>query len=386
MPADRRFILGLFAVALGVRVLYGILAGTYLAGGPALATAELRYAEVIASGLQWVSTPRSSLSPGYPALLALFYLLAAKQIWITFFLQAALSALSVVVLYFTATGLVGRRLAVIAALWLALDFVHLHYTSLFQRDCLTVLLLLLLISILARPLVRMRFGAFAGAIYAALIHVDPQFILIAPVLAFLVFFKARYRILNLQYLFVFAGVTLALSLPWTVRNYVVYHQPIPVGLEAERYLKPLRIFATDTDATITSVQEKVASASTTRRLQRNTVAFWRVARLSGGSPSSKGGRIKPAWSPRHNIIGIATYGLLYPFLVFGAAVALRRRERTAWMLALVIAAYFLMRAWLGGSERARLAIDPLIILLAFYGLRVFVEGVVSRRHEAEAES
>lgn len=378
MPADRRFILGLFAVALGVRVLYGVLADTYLGAGTAHVTSSLIYAQKITSGFDWIGTPYSALSPGYPVVLALLHILAAKQIWITFFLQAALSALTVLLLYYAARPLVGRGLALTAGLWLSFYPLHLHVTNVFHRDFLVVFLVLLLVLILARPLKRMRLAAVAGGVYAVLVHVDPQFILMAPILAFLIFFKTRHRILNLQYLFLFAGVAVAVCVPWTIRNFVVYEQPVPVGLEAERYLKPLKIFLTDTDASVASVQARMSSASKTRRIQKNTVEFWRVVRLRDSVPPDETvregrGRVEPAWSLRHNLAGIFAFGLLLPFFVGAAVAGLRRRERTIWMIVLVIAAYFLMRAWLGGGERARLPIDPLIILLAFYGVRLLLD-------------
>jgi hypothetical protein len=58
---------------------------------------------------------------------------------------------------------------------------------------------------------------------------------------------------------------------------------------------------------------------------------------------------------------------MLPFFLLGVVQALRRRDRVALMIGAVVAAYFLMRAYLGGSEVSRLPVDPLIIVLGFYG-------------------
>jgi 4-amino-4-deoxy-L-arabinose transferase-like glycosyltransferase len=234
MPADRRFMIILFAVALGIRVLFGITAESLIGVGPGTETRSLLYAEQIVSGVSWIASPVSSQSPGYPFLLAIFYLVAFKQIWLVFVLQSAMSALTVLLLYRMAVPSVGRLLAAVAALWLTLHYLHLQLTSIFVRDTLVVLLLLVVTCLLMRPFKRMRFAAFTGVSYAALLHVDPQYMLLFPVFAFVIFFKANRRFLNLQYLFVFITATMVVCLPWTIRNQVVYRQPIPFGLEAAR--------------------------------------------------------------------------------------------------------------------------------------------------------
>jgi hypothetical protein len=242
-------------------------------------------------------------------------------------------------------------------------------------------LLLLLVTIIAQPFRRMRDGAFVGLVYAALIHVDPQFLLIFPVLAILIFFKTHHRFLNVQYFFVFAFVALVLSVPWTLRNYAVYKQPLPISLEAAHYLRPFKLFVTDPEIAVNAIQNRVTTTSRTRRIEKNTVEFWRVSRFKAGRPigSSADRPVQRAWSLRHNLISIGSYGLLVPFMLVGVVVAVRRQEREALMIAAMMLAYFLMRAYLGGTERARLPVDPFIILLAFYGFSVVMEWLRGRR-------
>ncbi len=371
MTPERRTILILFAIALGVRVLYTAFAGTQPDIMSGTVTGELNYAKKIASGLEWIKTPSSPLSPGYPVLLALFYLVSFKQLWMVLFFQSALGAATVLLLHRMGVDLLGKTMGLIAALWFAASVLHMQYSSLFTRDVLAVFLLLLTMFLIGRPLKRMRFAVVTGIAYAALIHVDPQFVLLFPLFAvFILLFKSRYNILNLQYFFLFASTVFLVSAPWTIRNQVVYRQVLPVSLEASKYFRPLKVFVSEKEKTITSIEQRIGTASRTRRIQTNTMEFWRFARFADTPNNGPAGAApaEPAWSLRHNLISIVSYGLLLPFFLVGMFLAIRKRARPVLMIGATVLIYYVMRAYLGGGERARLLADPLIILIAFYGI------------------
>ena len=65
---------------------------------------------------------------------------------------------------------------------------------------------------------------------------------------------------------------------------------------------------------------------------------------------------------------IINYGILIPFFLLGLVLVVRDRNRTGIMLAMITMAYFVMRTYLGGNERTRLAVEPFIVVLAFYGI------------------
>lgn len=379
MSARGRVLLLLFSVALGLRVLYTAV----LSAQPDLAvspvTPDLTYAREIATGFKWLTEPYSPRSPGYPITLAALYLLSAKQLWLMVFYQAVLGALAVVLVYRIGTSFLGSALAALAALWFALHVYHMHLSSVFFRDVLVGLLLLLLLYILLRPLRRMRYAAIGGGVFAALAHVDPQFLLLLPVFAIFVFFKSRHGLLNLQYLFVFLATLIVISLPWTIRNYQVYNQPLPIGLEAQRFLRPAKIVVTEPERGISNLEQKIANASKARIFQKNSREFWRIARFWGENPrkitegdSTVVRFAQPAWSLRHNLVSILNFGLVFPFFVVGLVFAVLNKNRTGLMLALTVAGYFLIRSYLGGDERVRVPVDPLIILIAFYGVMALI--------------
>jgi hypothetical protein len=161
-------------------------------------------------------------------------------------------------------------------------------------------------------------------------------------------------------------------LPWTIRNHLVYKQPIPVALEATRYLRPLFAEADDDGTVSERIKDIIARHSWSERFQRNIVEFWRIASFGSeeGADDTDAQSAKPRayWSFRHNAGSIITFGLLLPFFILGMIAAIREKNRTGWFLTLTVIYYFLMRIVFGGSLQARLPVEPLITLLAFYGI------------------
>jgi hypothetical protein len=371
MFTEKRTIVALFAVALGLRVLYGVFLAAHPDIAPDPVTSELRYAQEILAGTGWITEPYSPRAPGYPVFLALFYALSVKQIWLVTFLQAAVGALTVVIVYRLGRSVLGNVLALVAALWFALNVQHMHVGYALERNVVGVCLLMLVLHLLVRPFVRMRYALVAGIVYAVLVHVDPQFLLLLPVLAVFILFKTRHRYFNIQYLFLFLGIVIAASVPWTLRNYSVYRQPIPIALEAERFLRPAKLAVTEPLTAVPELQGKIVVASRSRFMKENAVEFWRIARFRDAAEEPGKPADWPrerAWSLRHNLASIFNYGIILPFFIVGVAYALRTRSRTALMLAAVVAAYFLTRVYLGGSQLLRLPAEPLIVVLGFYGV------------------
>jgi 4-amino-4-deoxy-L-arabinose transferase-like glycosyltransferase len=388
MTQERRLIISLFAIALGFRVLYAAFASTQPDIIPDPVTGDLTYAKQIASGFGWIASPYSPKAPGYPVVLAMLLLISFKQLWLALFFQAAIGAVTAVVVYFLGKRFLGMKLAYFAALWLAVSPHHMHYSAIFHREFLAVFLLVLLVFLLTRPLKGMRFGVLSGFIFGALAHVDPQYVLLFPLFALFILLKSRHTLLNVQYCFLFAAAFVVFITPWTIRNQFVYGQPIPVALEARDFFRPMRTIFTDSDRALSGVERRVEVVSRTNQLQSNTVEFWRFARLraSAEAENTQTGTVhppEPAWSLRHNAVAIISYGLLLPFFVIGAVFVIRDKERTGWMLAATTFAYFLMRAYLGGSERARLPVEPFIILLAFYGVLVIFRRFAPVRKPSE---
>jgi 4-amino-4-deoxy-L-arabinose transferase-like glycosyltransferase len=213
----------------------------------------------------------------------------------------------------------------------------------------------------------MRGAVWTGIVFTLLLHFDPQYLFFFPLIAlYFLFYATRHKLLNLQFVFLFLGCVLLLLLPWTARNQRVYGDMIPIGLEAARYARP--------------VKRLVAADVPRPDVVRNAVELWRVTRFGDEEPSRSGDRPpEPAWSLRHNLVNIATYGVLLPFFLVGVWTAVRRRHRPALVLASAVVVYFLIRVFYGGYERLRLPIEPLVILLAVYAVVDLYGRLRSRR-------
>jgi hypothetical protein len=162
-----------------------------------------------------------------------------------------------------------------------------------------------------------------------------------------------------------------LSIPWTIRNYVVHRALVPISVKASRYTDPVtNLF----QARPAPVVPEVPAAADAPGIAHNTIEYWRCARFreSPGNPAI-GVRPEPAWSLRHNVVMVLNFGILLPFFAAGIVIAGRRRRRAPLVLTGIVVSHAILRAFLGGSEEARLPVEPLIILLAFYGLRELLE-------------
>lgn len=371
MTPDRRTLLALFSFAFGVRVLYAVLMGTDPSIVPVRETYDFRIASGMASGWGWLSTPFSPNAPGYLIALAAVFRVFGASWWVAVLFNAALGALTTLFVYRIGEKRLGRLVGLASALWLGAFVSQIHWASLVARDVLATCLLVWLAYSLVKPFARMRSAVWTAFLYLLLVYTEPMFVLLLPVLVlFLALRATNHRALSLQYLFLFVAALFVMAIPWTLRNYVVHREIVPISLKATRFTSAVHALDRETTRETTGVARPEQAPG----FVRNTVEYWRFARLteSPGNPAI-GVRPEPAWSLRHNAAIILNFGILLPFCAAGMALAWRKRHRAALVLAGVVLSHALVRGVLGGSEEARLPVEPFVILLAFYGLRELLE-------------
>lgn len=377
MNEQRRILLALFALGFGIRILYASLAGFDPSINPKPFTSEAEYGWTMAQGTEWVAKALSPRAPGYPMFLAPIFLVTGKHVWPIIVAQSILGGLLTLLLYALGRSIGGHQTGLVSALWMAIFPHHVYLTAILTRDALSCFLLVLLVNVLTRPFKRMRWSLVAAAIYAYLVHVDPRFLWLFPVLfAYVLFFLTRHRLINLQYLVLFTSFSIIISVPWTVRNYLVYDQLVAVSLEASRYITPVK---RRLPAKIRAIAERTSppvSRSRLARMEKNAAEFWRIARFG---PEDNGG--EKAWSTRHNLLSIFSYGILLPFSLIGLVWAFWRRNPPAMLAGSVTLMYFLICLVFGGSEKARLQVEPFVVLLAFYAIWQLKESFSTHRQE-----
>jgi len=366
LTPDRRTILALFSLAMGLRILYAAVVGTRPDINPNPYTYDFLVARQIATGDNWWSHPISPNAPLYQFFLAGVLLISGIRIWPAIILQAVLGGIIAFLIYRAGEKTMRRGVGLLAALWFALYVHSMHYSSILVRDVLVALLLLTVCYILIRFAARMRGALLAGLFYSALVHTDPQFIWFLPaIVLYLLFFATKHRLLNIHSAFLFLATTVVLFVPWTLRNYKVYGDPMPIGLEAARYF--------NAPVPTARVSASTAPATKVPPIGHNSVELWRAARLRA-VPGEE-----PPWSVRHNLISIAQYGLLIPFFLLGMYLSFRKRNTAGLVMTVAIGGYYLIRALYGGSERARGLVEPMMILLAFYGIVNLIVYIRARR-------
>ena len=371
MTPDRRTLLALFSLAFGLRILYAVVFGD----DPNVVrdTYGLRIAARMVESFDWISTPFAPTAPGYRMLLAAAFKLFGVGWWTAVLLNAVLGAITTLFVYRIGERLLGRRVGLVSALWLGLSVGQMQLASLAMRDVLVIFLLTWLAYALARPFFRMRTALWVAFLSTLLIHTEPMFLVLLPVLfVFLAWKSTHHRALSVQYVLLFTTALFAFFLPWTVRNLIVYHDVVPVALEAQRYTAPVARLLRDEGP------ETVAPPGSIRIEKpgffANEREFWRVVRLTE-TPGDPARRMpaEPAWSLRHNATSLINYGVLLPFFIVGVVFAWVRRHRAALVPAAIAVSYAVLRGFLGVDDAARLWVDPMIILVAFYGLNVLLD-------------
>ena len=220
-----------------------ILIGLDYAGEPVLGTDGIDY-EHSAENLVHHSAfspasqppfyPGVERTPGYPAFLVPFEVLAnGSLVWVRiaqFALVAALAMLTALV----AEPLVGRRTALVAAILCATYIPFLLLAS-FQLTEVAATFLVVLMMLVAVRAANREAGlgacALTGAIGAVLAEVRPSLALLTPVVALAVVVASRGPWMRAR---IIRGVTVLavfglLLVPWTIRNASVADRLIPLG-------------------------------------------------------------------------------------------------------------------------------------------------------------
>jgi 4-amino-4-deoxy-L-arabinose transferase-like glycosyltransferase len=370
---DRRTLLALFSLAFGLRILFAALFGTNPEVITVQETYDFRIAQRMAADPGWITTPFSPNAPGYMVALAAAFKVAGASWWTAVVLNALFGAATTLFLYRIGERKLGRGVGLVAALWLGLSASHIIAASVAARDVLAVFIFVWLVYTFARPFHRMRTSVWQAFLFTLLVRTEPRFIWFLPVmLVFQFLWSTCHREMSMQYLVLFVTALVVLNIPGAIRNYVVYRDFFPLSIEARRYTAPLAgLLRPSPPAPPVTGGEMVVHAP---GFMDNTVEFWRVARFAEAPAQPEHAlKAQPAWSLRHNLVSIVSYGILLPFALAGLVIGWGRRHRTVLVLSGAVVVVWLIAAHFGGAERARLPAEPLLILLGLYGARELLE-------------
>lgn len=431
---DRATVLALFLAALVIRVVYTLLIDVGRAIPPGSDSVSYdNFARAILAGTGWIFHPGPELyrPPGYPFILALLYAITGKSLAVVQCLQSLAGAASVVLVYEFGRRHVGRTAALLAAVWLLVNPLHLDFNGRLLRETWLVLLnVALLASLLAGDGLRARGVWRTALLFTLLAHVDSRYLFHLP------FFAAYYalaagggtraersrpattpnaaaggargaaaapvtgwahrRVVNIpgavRPTLLFAAAVVLFSAPWAIRNALAYDHlviidPRVLGLwggrartavvgESRPAQETYAGWETLKQARLDSLsaEERAAFQAGLRpksgqpaRAIYNVTELWRIMRLRPEYRPLPDGRYMGVWSRSHNAASLLFMGLLLPAFLLGAWRALARADRFGLVLLAFIAVHTLLHVVVHSTTRYRLPVEP------FYGLIAFQE-------------
>lgn len=333
-------------------------------------------------GLARTGTQTATVEPGYPAALALFFMLLGRTSGAVFLLNTLAQTAGAWAMFLLGERAGGRRTGLLAALGFAFYPYFIFYTATAMTEALHVAMIPVLALLTLRTLEDRRGGFAAGAAAGLLFLIRSTVLVLIPVQLFLFL---RRRMLR-QSLMLVAGFAV-LTAPWVIRNAVEMGMPIllptkgSVNLWMRNNPEALRMEGIEVPQAILSgvrhrelleypdesvyVGELARSAELSRRARAFMIANpGLVAWLSGQrllsflSPFPESG----AGGLPTELVGLLVY---LPISLLALAAALRRTAGTGTTVACAFfVAYLLVHTLAHGGLRYRLPVDTMLIYLA----------------------
>jgi len=393
----RRWLLGLFALALALRVAWVLTVDRH--GFPVNDTLFYdRTASSLADGdgFSWFGAPTSRWPPVYPGLLAASYWLFGATPTTGELVNACVGAAAVPLVYLCALRMFGRREAIAAGSLLAVFPGQVFLADVLLAETLyTTLLLAVLTLCLWLPRERWWVAAAVGLTIgvAAETRAEGLFLVILPLA---IWWRPSWR----QVAVLLAGVAIVVG-AWTARNAVEMDAFVPIstngsqtlwsGHNPDAYGGPTYSIGRRGAALTARRSPQVEELETSRQLRREAVE-WMLANpgkelllvprklgwllrgdslalfqwVQPGGPGEADAISNNLAVPLGNVADLFFYGLL-ALTLFAAFVAWRSRplapaERALWIL--LGASLVLYGFVLYGNYRYRMPLEPVMILLA----------------------
>jgi 4-amino-4-deoxy-L-arabinose transferase-like glycosyltransferase len=394
---EERFYLGtILLVALVIRVLFV----TFMPLEPY--SDELVYdtiARNLASGGGFSSTlgavPDSVRPPGFPFLLAgIYYFFGYSHLAVKLVLSL-FSALLCLFIYFIAAEVFHRRVAIISSLIAVIYPFFIYYTGRLLTETLFVFLLALAILSFIKVIktYSFRHAILTGGLLALAILTRPVLFLF-PLVIFLAIFFTRGLKTKPKRLRSFTAIfctVLALLAPWTIRNYRLHQEFVPVATIGgstfwganNPQIRDGGWVAGFTPLEFQTLSEVKRSKGFYQMgfdfIKENPACAFRRAFLKIGRLWS----LYPHTTRRDKLISLFSYGLLVPFSILGMVYALKRwREVSIFYLTFL---YFTgMSMIFYGSTRFRLPIEPYFIIFGALGIDYVIRRIERQKGQGKS--
>ena len=224
---ERKVLLSIFGISLIARLLYVILFPTVV-WGDAVAYENLATGLVEGKGF---GGGTSYDLPGYPLFLAIVYSIFGHTHLIVHMLQAFIGALTCIVIYYIGKSVLNKKIGILSASIAALYPTFIIYSGMLYTETLFIFLLCLsvlyLIKIHEQPSIKNLL--IAGVSLGLGILIRPGILLFIPVILIWMLISSKEKKKNfMRFMAIFLIVVVVVS-PWTIRNYNVHHEFVPIG-------------------------------------------------------------------------------------------------------------------------------------------------------------
>jgi hypothetical protein len=177
---------------------------------------------------QWLAE-----APGYAIYLSAIYATAGRNFFDVQLVQNLLTATAPVLLFWIACALLGWRVAMVAGVLAAISHHLAHISNFILPDALCALPLLMAFYLLwrARRSRHIYFAyALAGLLCGVAAWLRPQPMLLGPFLVVMFVLISRQRLPMARRAWIIGAAALLVIAPITIRNFVVYHEFLPISI------------------------------------------------------------------------------------------------------------------------------------------------------------
>ena len=384
------------------------------------------FATAILQNSDWLTNPDfigAYRPPVYPVVIAIIYAIFGMNNFLAVYIfQAIISTLTCFYIYQFAKKIFNDKVALLSLIWSGFYISYLRYASMLLRETLVLFFVIVffyyLYLFLTDETKKTKNFCLSVIFYSLLIHADPRYLFYLPffIILFIVYQPAWQGIKRYS---IFLVITLLLTAPWAIRNYIAYdgiviintrgidlrkkndrnHQMatyksgvLNFGIinstknknypsEEERKLIKSGLNPNNrTEDELIAIRNDVYPASTyLGRKAYMAIQLWKPFDFARSYRPFPDARYNGIWSIKHNLSCIMCYGILLPFMIFGIYVLIKKKDRVWYFLTLPLVVHTLLHMLEHGLYRYRIPIDAFIIILGCYGV-VVVYGLIRTRH------
>jgi 4-amino-4-deoxy-L-arabinose transferase-like glycosyltransferase len=330
--------------------------------------------------------PTIGMPPGQSAFLALLYAVSGGSIAFAKLAHILLLSLVAGLTFLTGKALFGKAVGFAAGMLLAIDPAQAYLSATFLSEPLFIFLMCLGIYFLVRQRARAHWAWLVGAgICFGLAGLTRNqgwmfagFLVLAAILT-------RGRVLSVRAALLVGVVTVGVIAPWTIRNYLVSGEFIPVSSEGG-----LTLWASNNPEFVWRQPMPMSHPIYARPPGLDSHAvdqYYRARALEwiGAHPDQflvNGVRkvitlynfdplsARPEMSALYRVAGLVPYGLLLPFILLGLLT--QWRDERLWVIYCYILFTTLLAIVFWGDSRIRAPIQPYLYLFGVLGVRQVV--------------